>query len=176
MRDAKATALITPETKVGALLADFPQLEEVLFEISPTYQALKNPVLRRTAAKVATLRQVAKVGGIPLGVLIGRLRRAVGQDGAAVDDDETGPHGLPPDWARNAEVARSFDAREAIESGGHPMERVMGDLATLEAGEIYELVTPFVPAPLVGLARQKGFEGFSIEDGAGLFRTRFRRF
>jgi hypothetical protein len=31
-------------------------------------------------------------------------------------------------------------------------------------GEVYALVTPFVPAPLVDLARGKGFLGFSVTE------------
>ena len=37
---------ITPETKVGEMLEAYPQLEEVLLEISPTFRKLRNPVLR----------------------------------------------------------------------------------------------------------------------------------
>ncbi len=80
-----------------------------------------------------------------------------------------------PDWTQDETVAKSFDARGVIESGGHPMERVMKDLAGLTAGNVYELVTPFVPAPLVDLARAKGFEGYSYKDSPGVVRTRFRR-
>jgi len=168
-------APITPETRIGELLEAHPELEEVLIEISPTYQALRNPVLRRTVAKVATLRQVAQVGGVSLGVLIGRLRCAAGQEAADfVDDSVAGAAGWS-EWAQDAQVAVSFDAREVIESGGHPLERVMRDLAALEPGRIYELITPFVPAPLVDVARQKGYDGVSLEERPGLIRTRFRR-
>jgi hypothetical protein len=55
------------------------------------------------------------------------------------------------------------------------MQRVMADLAALAEGEVYVLVTPFVPAPLVDLARGKGFEAFSASEGEALVRTYFRR-
>ncbi len=73
---------ITPDTKVGPLLENRPELESVLMEISPKYTALKNPVLRRTVAKVATLRQVARVGDVPLADLIRKLREAAGLEPA----------------------------------------------------------------------------------------------
>lgn len=165
---------ITPDSKIGELLAAYPQLEEVLIGLSPTYQALKNPVLRRTVAKVATLRQVAQVGNIPIGTLISQLRCSVGQEGSDVDEGDA-VTASRPDWARADRIARSFDAREIIQSGGHPMERVMSDLAALDEGLIYELITPFVPAPLVDLARAKGFEGVSVSEAPALVRTYFRR-
>jgi hypothetical protein len=72
-------------------------------------------------------------------------------------------------------AARTHDARAAIEAGEHPMPQVMADLGALAGGEVYELVTPFVPAPLVDLAKGKGFEAFSVAVEEGLVRTFFRR-
>jgi hypothetical protein len=167
---------ITPDTKVGDLLAAWPHLEEVLIGISPAYKALRNPVLRRTVAKVATLRQVARVGNVPLGKLIDELRAAAGTSGAPLEAfaDEGDDGTQRPDWARPERVKRSFDARVLIEEGGHPMPQVMSDLAALGADEVYELVTPFEPAPLVQLARQKGFQASSAREAPELVKTWFR--
>jgi curved DNA-binding protein CbpA len=167
--------LITPDSKVGEMLERYPQLEETLISISPAYQALKNPVLRRTVAKVATLRQVARVGNVPLGSLISRLREAVGQEPAQSTEEPAGHQGERPAWADPAAVTRTFDARETIESGGHPMPRVMSDLAELKCDEVYALITPFVPAPLIDLAAGKGFQAWSAAEGPGVVRTYFRK-
>jgi hypothetical protein len=170
---------ITPDSRVGELLDRWPQLEAVLLELSPRYRALENPVLRRTVAKVATLRQVSKVGGVPLATLVGRLREAVGLAPLAVTDGEPGAQGEPgaerPPWATAPAVTRRHDARAAIEAGEHPLPKVMADLAALAAGDVYELVTPFVPAPLIDLAREKGFASFSVSEGDALVRTYLRR-
>ena len=166
---------ITPETKVGALLRDFPELEDVLIDVSPAYRALKNPILRRTVAKVANLRQVAKVGGVPLGALITRLRTTVGQ--SPLPDEAQSPAGAAarPSWAQEQTVTAGFDARVFIEEGGHPLERVMEDLGKLPAGEVYGLTTPFQPEPLIDLAKRKGFEAFSLWESTDLVRTYFKR-
>jgi hypothetical protein len=166
---------ITPDSRVGELLDRWPQLEAVLIDLSPRYRALKNPVLRRTVAKVATLRQVSAVGGVPLAVLIERLRAAAGLAPFAVSEADAGPPGERPPWAVEGSVTRRHDARAAIEAGEHPLPKVMADLAALGDADVYALVTPFVPAPLVDLARQKGFSSFSVSEGEGLVRTYFRR-
>ena len=70
---------ITPNVTVHNLLKVYPELEDVLIGIAPRFQKLKNPLLRMTVAKVATLKQAAFVGGVPLDDLINILRRAVGQ-------------------------------------------------------------------------------------------------
>ena len=88
MPDAHPPVQIAPDTRVGALLEARPDLEDTLVSLSPSFAALRNPVLRRTVAAIATLRQVAQVGKLPLAELINRLREAAGigeqfTDGAA---------------------------------------------------------------------------------------------
>ena len=166
---------VTPDSKVGELLERWPGLEDVLVDISPHFKALHNPVLRRTVAKVATLRQVSKVSGVSLGVLIERLREGAGLPPIAVAAEAEGPPPERPGWAAAGAVSRALDARADIEAGEHPMPAVMGELARLGAGQVLELVTPFVPAPLLDLAREKGFESFSVTEGPGLVKTWFRK-
>ncbi len=174
---------ITPETKVQALLEHYPEVEPALAEMSPEFRRLKNPILRRTLLKVANLRQVAKIGGVPLGALITRLREAagmepsdltfaLGKEAQSMSHDEPAVYLPRPDWAVGP--AKSFDAREVIEGGGHPLEIVMKDLAALPAGGVYELVTPFVPAPLIDVALGRGFEAWPAPPEAGVCRTWFR--
>jgi hypothetical protein len=175
MRSDSSPFPITPDSKVGEMLEHYPQLEDTLLSISPAYKSLKNPVLRRTVAKVATLRQVARVGNVPLGLLISRLREAVGQEPAQSSEEPTEHGGTRPAWADPGAVARSFDARETIESGGHPMPRVMSDLAELKSDDVYVLITPFVPAPLIDLAAGKGFTAWSAREGPEVIRTYFKK-
>lgn len=170
----ECAATITPDSKVGELLERWPALEQVLLDLSPHFQALKNPVLRRTVARIATLRQVATVSGVSLGTLVARLREGAGLAPADAPDEGAAPAARPA-WAHARSVTRTHDAREAIEAGEHPMARVMADLAALADGEVYALVTPFVPAPLVDLARGKGFQSFSDAEGEALVTTYFRR-
>ncbi len=85
-------SVIGPETKVGELLRRHPELEETLIRLSPEFQRLKNPVLRATVAKVATLRQVAQVGGLDPEALIKTLREAAGGE-ATRDAAETAATG-----------------------------------------------------------------------------------
>ena len=44
---------ITSQTKVAVLLEHFPELEETLIAMAPPFKKLRNPVLRRSVAKVA---------------------------------------------------------------------------------------------------------------------------
>jgi hypothetical protein len=181
---------ITPDMKVGELLRGYPELEDVLVALSPEFQRLKNPVLRATVAKLATLRQVAQVGGISVGDVIRALRAAAGETGpeaAGVPAATCGDHanGVPehggaatgpaPAWFDTARVVRVFDARPVIEGGGHPLGQVVQAAEALRPGEILELVTPFEPAPLIDVVRQRGFLAWVDRAEGGTVRTWFQR-
>jgi len=51
------------------------------------------------------------------------------------------------------------------------MQDVMRDLSQLRAGGVYELITPFVPAPLIDLAAGKGFAAHAVVEGPEFVRT-----
>lgn len=165
---------ITPDTKIGPLLDRYPQLEAPLMKLSPAYAKLKNPLLRKTVAKVATLQQVAKIGEVKIGVLINTLRKELGieeqwKSGTADKSDIDSV----PDWFAKTKIAALLDAAPILEAGEHPLGRVMSDLEKLKAGEIYELATPFVPAPLLDAVNKKGFEVWTQKQSDGSVRSYF---
>jgi uncharacterized protein (DUF2249 family) len=165
---------ITPEMRVGALLDAYPQLEDKLIALTPAFAKLRNPVLRRTVAKVTTLRQAAKVGKITLGTLINTLRAEVGQvDGAF--EDESDSTGEPPVWFDEKKILETMDGRPMIEAGERPLDGVVSMLGRLSKGEILELTTPFEPVPLIDMAKQKGFQVWSKEESPEVFKTYFHR-
>ncbi|MHC5035001.1 MAG: DUF2249 domain-containing protein [Planctomycetota bacterium] len=163
--------MITPDSKVGTILDEFPQLEAVIAELSPSFGALKTSALRQTVARATTLTQLAQADSLSIGIVVSRLRKAAGQEQSAVATSDQ----AQPDWATTDSAARALDARQIIEQGGHPLDRVMQGVAELGPGEVYELITPFVPTPLINLVRQQGFESHTMTAAADEYRTYFRR-
>ena len=49
---------IVPTVTVHELLEAYPELEDVLIGIAPPFKKLKNPILRKTVAKVATIKHI----------------------------------------------------------------------------------------------------------------------
>jgi hypothetical protein len=141
--------------------------------MSPAFKKLRNPVLRKTVAKVATLRQASRVGGISLAKLINTLRKAAGQTETIVDEGEGTVSRTAPDWFSDDAVTRRLDARPLIESGERPMEYVLTALDQLRGGDVFELITPFVPAPLIDMAKRKGFQVWYRKEGTELAKTYF---
>ena len=176
MREKRPDLDITPETRVSELLEAYPYLEAVLIEMAPPFAKLRNPILRRTVARVTTLHQAARVGGVPLGELINRLRREAGLEEQAVAASAAGDEEQPaPDWADERHVVATLDARPLIERGDHPMQLIISNLKRLEPGQVFTLVTPFVPAPIIDHARSLGFESWTKKVDANTYTTFFRR-
>jgi uncharacterized protein (DUF2249 family) len=167
---------ITPDLKIGALLDAYPELEQVLVEMAPEFKKLRNPVLRRTVAKLASLRQAARVGGVSLGEMIGRLRRAAGIEEAWTSEETVGADKSGrPGWLDENRLVETFDAREMIETGGHPLPVVMDAIGKLEPGQIYAIVTPFEPAPMIDKVREEGYLAWCERVEAEKYRTYFGR-
>jgi len=152
--------LITPDLKIAELLNEYPELEEKLIEIAPVFVKLKNPILRRTIARVTTLKQAAIVGKVSLADMINKLRADVGQGNSELKTEKNQSTGKPG-WIDESRIRIFYDAREDLESGAHPVNKVVKETAKLKSGEIYLLVTPFVPAPLIEMIAAKGFQVYS---------------
>jgi hypothetical protein len=166
---------ITPDTKVAALLSHYPELEEVLIGIAPPFKKLRNPILRRSVAKVASLRQAAAVGRVPIHEVVNELRAAVGQ---APLSNEAEPDAAPyfssqPEWFDRDKVVASIDEQE-IDPNVMPLRPLLLRATKMEEGEILELVTTYLPAPGIDIMKEKGFAAWSVEQGE-LIKTYFSK-
>lgn len=156
---------ISPKTRIGELLDTFPDLEPILMAMSPAFEKLKNPVLRKTVAKVATLQQVAVIGGVNIEEMVSRLRKAAGQ--SDLESDFKNPEYLsddPPDWFDESKIVDRLDATPLINSGGSPMNEILRLTNRLKPGEIFELLTPFLPAPIIDILKGKNYSIYCIKN------------
>lgn len=78
-----------------------------------------------------------------------------------------------PNWLNRANVKRTLDARPILAMGQHPLEQVIQESSTLNAGEIYEIITPFPPFPMIEKLSALGFETYSEQDEIGVFHSYF---
>lgn len=168
---------IEASTRVAALLDDYPELEDVLIGLAPPFVKLKNPFLRRSVAKVASLRHAAAVAGIPAGELVNTLREAVGQKPIEVDnvDGRASYFSERPDWFDAAQIVASIDESETRFERSMPIVELFDRANGMGPSEILELVTGHLPAPGIDLMKKRGFLAWSTEEQSGLVRTYFRK-
>jgi hypothetical protein len=151
--------LIHPGARLAPILDAYPALEEVLFGLSPVFQRLKNPVLRRTVGRVATLEQVAKVGGLEVRELVRTLRVALGQpvndaDLSAEPGGDAGHGAIPnesepiPAWFDPTLVTVRLDADAILAAGGNPLTEAFRASRGLASGDLLVVRASFRPEPL----------------------------
>jgi len=80
-----------------------------------------------------------------------------------------------PDWYKSENIKISLDARPLLAQGIHPLEEVQQQCAALLAGEIFEIITPFQPMPMIEKMGAAGFETYSFTGDDGLFHTAFAK-
>ena len=167
---------IEPSTKVAQLLDAYPELEDVLIKMAPPFKKLKNPLLRKSIAKVATLQQAAIAGRLDLPSMIDQLRQAVGL--APIDAVGTSSVedylGTVPEWFDENCILRSIDDR-AGDSDEMAITKIVKAMRDLSEHQVVELVTTFLPAPGIDVARGRGLRTWTVQEQDGLFKTYFTR-
>ena len=100
---------INATTKIDELLKEYPFLEDFLVGLSPKFKGLRNPIMRKTIGKVATLSKIAGIGGLDpddfLAALTAEINR---QAGSAAT-----PNGSTPEAAAGA-ISDPEEKQEAL--------------------------------------------------------------
>jgi len=164
---------INPTLTVHELLEAYPELENVLIGIAPPFKKLKNPFLRKTVAKIATIKHIASVGGVPLDDLIAQLREAVGQSGNSESYADENYFGEQPAWFSADKIVLSLDEDKLDNKDEMTLVAILREAKNVKKGEIVELVTSFLPAPGIDIMRSKGYSAWTIKESENSIKTYF---
>jgi hypothetical protein len=166
--------IITPKTKIYDMLEAYPMLEDVLIDLAPEFRKLKNPVLRKTIARITNLSQAATIGGLNVEQLVNTLREKAGQENIEQIDDAGSKYVTTcPDWFKKELVIRSLDIREMLNRDEQPVHEVLSSIKKLGDKEILEIIAPFIPAPLLDKSISLGYHHWLNKKGEGEFSVYF---
>lgn len=160
---------ITPQTRVGPMLDAHPQLEAVLLELSPAFAKLKNPVLRRTVAKLATLETAAGMAGLNARELVATLRKALGQPVEEGGEEDALPEGPAPAWVQEGQIRTTIEADALLAKGQSPLSAALAEARLLQAGELLMVAVAFKPVPLIETLDKQGYRTHLQQVEAGHF-------
>lgn len=154
---------ITPTWRISEVLQRYPQLLDVLVEVSPAFSRLRNPVLRRVQSRLVTVAQAAQIAGLAPADLVRTLNEAIGAatptTATATDSDRLkepsapGPH---PSF-ESAPVAVELDVRPYQERGEEPFSAIMAAASKVPEGQVLRLRNTFEPVPLYHVLGKQGF-------------------
>ncbi len=164
---------ITPSVTIHSLLEAYPELEDVLIGIAPPFKKLKNPFLRKSVSKVATLRHVASVGSVPLDNLIDQLREDVGQSASNESYDDAIYFTDQPDWFSTDKISLSIDEDKVEDKDKMTLVVILKEARNVKKGEIIELTTTFLPAPGIDSLKAKGYSVWTRKVTDDLIKSYF---
>jgi hypothetical protein len=166
---------ITLDTKIADLLNSREDMKDILIAINPKFKKLNNPVLRRTLAKVASVKQAAVVGGMDATDLLNQLRIAVGQEPIETEGIKSDmPHDGPaPQWVGQTPKA-TFDGNAMLDREENPLAIITQTMKELQSGDSVALTVDFRPEPLIDAFREKGYDVYTREED-GIFTTFIRK-
>lgn len=68
---------VSKDTIIGNLVKEYPFVKDFLFNLSPKFSKLKNPILFKTMSSIATLEMIAQRGGMEVQELIGNIVKEI---------------------------------------------------------------------------------------------------
>lgn len=163
-----ASKPITPNTKVGDVLKEHPELLDVLLAQSPHFSRLKNPILRKIHGQLVTVGQAAAIAGLDPATLVRTLNSAIGHaDATEVSFSLTSMAGVPePPWLKSAPVAVDLDVREDQRRHADPFQRIMEAVTQVQDGQVLHLKNTFEPLPLYDVLGKRGFVAWARHSGS----------
>ena len=162
---------ITLDMTIADLLNNYKGMKDILIEINPKFKKLNNPILRRTLAKLATVKQAAIMGGMDSTELLNRLRVSVGQKPIDIKDNEIDIEGSAPKWAKK-ESNITINADELLNDDKNPLAQSYKILKNLKTDETLEIVSSFRPEPLIADFIGKGYKVYTNEISKDNFSTK----
>jgi len=163
------------DTKVYDLLKAYPQMQEYLITLSPRYKKLKNPILRHTIAKLASLRQASYLGGFSPEELVNQLRNELGQPPLKDEAEEEKVEQQRPVWAEDTAIATTIDATKLLDEDKNPLSHINKAFKSIDVGDVILLKSDFIPSPLIDEMRKKDASVVVVEGSEGWYETYVRK-
>lgn len=160
--------VIRADERVADVLRRDEHLVEVFAAAAPAFERLRNPLMRRTMARLVTVEQAARIGGLEPEALLSRLNAALGDAEASPSAAQTPPEAvwasdradaMPPAlraWAA-ADIV-DLDVRDDLRNGIEPFSRIMSARRALAPGQLLRLRAIFEPVPLYAVMAKQGLE------------------
>ena len=171
--------LISPQTKIAALLKHHPDALEAIVTLSPDFKKLRDPILRGIMAGRTTISMASKIGGCrpddfyrvlkPYGFEIDESS-ATGED--VLPERKPLPASLQNITSENFVV---LDVRSMLAEGNDPLKFIQQTVKNLVDGQVLKIVNTFEPTPLIKLLEKQGFESYTDVVDQELIETYFYR-
>lgn len=166
--------VINSHSKIAQILKENTAALDAIVSISPRFEKLRNPVLRKLMAGRTSLSMAAKVAGCTLDEFYKRLEPLGFTIDRKTEPANEKSRGLPAFFtAIGKEDIIDLDVRPVIASGRDPLNLIMEKLKTVKTGQALKIINTFEPVPLVKLLEKKGYITYVDKMAADHYETWF---
>lgn len=157
--------MIGPNDRVSQVLAQDESLIEVFTALSPAFERLRNPGMRRVMSRLVTVAQAARMAGVDAAELVRRLNEG-GVMRPEAHTESTSPTSPGPAAQAAAPAALRaipesrqvhLDVRDDLRNGKEPFSRIMEARRAVPADGALVLRAIFEPVPLYAVLGKQGF-------------------
>lgn len=167
--------IITSETKIAAILKQNPAALDAIVSITPKFEKLRNPLLRKLMAGRTSIGMASKISGCSITDFFKMLEPL----GFEID--------IAPVKVINEEKPRlpsffnslkpgqiiEFDVRPIIDKNEDPLQAILKKIKSIQHGEALKIINSFEPTPLISLLKKQGFESYVDAIDPELIETYF---
>lgn len=166
--------VIDQHTKIAFLIRNHPDALETIIRISPKFNKLRNPVLRKLLAGRASISMAAAVAGCSVNEFLDRMKPLGFQSSSGTSTAEIKK---APAWLLNAKPGTivDLDVREFLQKDRDPLPHIMKKLRSVKKGQILKIINSFEPRPLMDLLEKQGYDSFAEKMDPQLVETYFFR-
>lgn len=165
---------INANTKIAAIIKQHPDALEAIVSISPRFEKLRNPMLRKLLAGRASISMACAMAGCSVHLFYNKLKPLGFQI-----DESINPVLIKRNKLRDFIAALqkdkiiTLDVRPLLASGNDPLEMITEKVTALKEGEILKIINTFEPLPLMKLLAKQGFEVYADVVNDNLVETYF---
>lgn len=166
--------IISPNTKIAALLKAHPDALDAIVSITPKFEKLRNPLLRKLMAARTSIAMAARISGCGVEAFYEKLRPLGFEVDSTVAEDAEKPHEVPAflHKVKTGDI-RTLDVRPVIAEGKDPLKEIMSAVKSTPAGGALKIINTFEPTPLISLLEKQGYRYFVDNIEADLVETWF---
>lgn len=160
--------VINADTKIAKILKQNPDALEAIISITPKFEKLRNPLLRKLMAARTSIGMASKISGCGLSAFYDKLAPLgfeIDTTTSAVKNKER-PH-LPAIFnSLKPEQILEFDVRPLIDADEDPLPLIVKKVKEIKQGQALKIINSFEPTPLLSLLKKQGFDSYvdTIDD------------
>lgn len=154
--------IINANTKISKILKQNPEALEAIISITPKFEKLRNPLLRKLMAARTSIGMASNIAGLSVEKFFEKLHPlGFEPDRETAPESNTQRPKLPAYFnSLNAAQIVEFDVRPIMEAGEDPLSLIVQKVKSIPEKGALKIINSFEPTPLISLLEKQGFESF----------------